>query len=56
LIDGEEEYEVDQIKGHQCHGQFKRLQYLIKWKGYLKSNIRSEDTGAVESGTADESK
>jgi hypothetical protein len=36
LIDGEEEYEVEQIRSHWTWGQCKTLQYLIKWKGYLK--------------------
>jgi len=38
LIDGEEEYEVKQIKSHQHHGRSRKLQYLIKWKGYPESN------------------
>ena len=38
LIDGEEEYKVKQIKAHQNFGRSKHLQYLMKWKGYPKSN------------------
>jgi len=38
LIDGEEEYEVEQIRSHRTWGQRKTLQYLIKWKGYPKSD------------------
>jgi Chromo (CHRromatin Organisation MOdifier) domain len=38
LIDGEEEYEVEQICAHWTWGQHKTLQYLIKWKGYPKSD------------------
>jgi Integrase zinc binding domain/Integrase core domain len=34
LIDGEEEYEVEQIRSHRTWGWSKTLQYLIKWKGY----------------------
>jgi hypothetical protein len=30
LIDGEEEYKVEQIKSHQHYGQSRKLQYLIK--------------------------
>jgi hypothetical protein len=43
LIDNEEEYEVEQIKAHQNFGRSKRLQYLIKWKGYPKSDNTWED-------------
>jgi hypothetical protein len=38
LIEGEEEYEVDQICAHQHKGCCRTLQYLIKWKGYPESN------------------
>ena len=34
LIDGEEEYEVEQILNHRRHGRSRQLQYFIKWKGY----------------------
>jgi hypothetical protein len=34
LIDGEEEYEVEQIVASRHFGQGCKLQYLIKWKGY----------------------
>jgi hypothetical protein len=34
LIDGEEEYEVEQIVASRCFGRGCKLQYLIKWKGY----------------------
>jgi hypothetical protein len=34
LIDGKEEYKVEQIKAHQNFSRSKHLQYLIKWKGY----------------------
>jgi hypothetical protein len=45
LIDGEAEYEVEAIRSH-CHfGKNKRLQYLLKWKGYLEvdNTWESED-------------
>jgi hypothetical protein len=35
LIQGEEEYEVEQIRSHRHHGRSRQLQYLLKWKGYL---------------------
>jgi Chromo (CHRromatin Organisation MOdifier) domain len=38
LIDGEAEYEVEHIISHHLKGRSKALQYLIKWKGYLKSD------------------
>jgi hypothetical protein len=34
LIDGEEEYKVEQIVASRRFGQGHKLQYLIKWKGY----------------------
>jgi len=38
LIEDEEEYEVEAIVNHRCHGYRCQLQYLIKWKGYPSSN------------------
>ena len=34
LIDGEEEFEVENVLGHRYFGRKQGLQYLIKWKGY----------------------
>ena len=34
LVDNEEEYEVKKILDSRLFGQRKRLQYLVKWKGY----------------------
>jgi hypothetical protein len=34
LIDGEEEYEVERIVASRRFGRGRKLQYLIKWKGY----------------------
>jgi hypothetical protein len=47
LIDGEEEYEVEQIRSHWTWGWHKTLQYLIKWKGYPKSNNTWENTDQI---------
>ena len=47
LIDNEEEYEVEQIKAHRSFSRSKRLQYLIKWKGYPESDNTWEDTTDV---------
>ena len=38
LVDGEEEYKVERIVTHRHFGRSKRLQYLIKWKGYPESD------------------
>ncbi|KAH9052072.1 hypothetical protein EDB87DRAFT_1693011 [Lactarius vividus] len=34
IIDGEEEWEVEEVWGEWQTGQAKKLQYLIHWKGY----------------------
>ena len=34
LINGEEEWEVEQIKDSRLHGRWKKLQFLVQWKGY----------------------
>jgi Chromo (CHRromatin Organisation MOdifier) domain len=47
LIDGEEEYEVEQIRSHQRWGHCKILQYLIKWKGYPESDNTWENANQV---------
>ena len=38
LIDGVEEFEVEKVLDSRRHGQGRKLQYLIKWKGYLDSD------------------
>ena len=38
LIDGEEEQEIERILSHRYTGRAKRLQYLIKWKGFPESD------------------
>jgi Integrase zinc binding domain/Chromo (CHRromatin Organisation MOdifier) domain len=45
LIDGEVEYEVEAIRSHHYFGKNKRLQYLLKWKGYpeVDNTWESED-------------
>ncbi len=47
LIDGEEEYEVERIVAHQHFGRSKRLQYLLKWKGYPESDNTWEPADQV---------
>jgi hypothetical protein len=34
LIDGEEEYEVESILKSRHYGRGRKVQYLVKWKGY----------------------
>ena len=38
LVDGEEEFEVENVLGHRYFGKRRNLQYLIKWKGYPTAN------------------
>src|SRR6266850_2141241 len=38
LIKGENEYEVETIRKHRLFGKNKKLQYLLKWKGYPESD------------------
>jgi Chromo (CHRromatin Organisation MOdifier) domain len=47
LINGEEEYEVEQIRSHQTWGRSKTLQYLIKWTGYPESDNTWEDADQI---------
>jgi Chromo (CHRromatin Organisation MOdifier) domain len=47
LIDGEEEYEVEQICSHQRWGCHKTPQYLIMWKGYPESDNTWENADQV---------
>src|SRR6266403_5219079 len=47
LIDREEEYKVERIVAHRQLGRSKRLQYLIKWKGYPKSDNTWEPADQV---------
>jgi Chromo (CHRromatin Organisation MOdifier) domain/Integrase zinc binding domain len=38
LIKGKAEYEVEAIRNHRHFRKNKRLQYLLKWKGYLEAD------------------
>ena len=38
LINGQEEYEVEEIINSHCTGRNRKLQYLVRWKGYPSSN------------------
>jgi hypothetical protein len=51
LIDGEEEYEVEQIMASRRFGRGHKLQYLVKWKGYPDAEnqwVAKEDIFAEE--------
>jgi Chromo (CHRromatin Organisation MOdifier) domain/Integrase p58, C-terminal domain len=51
LIEGEEEYEVEEIVSDQRHGRSCSLQYLIKWKGYPQSEnswVNAKDVHAPQ--------
>ena len=37
LIDGEEEYEIEEILQSRKYGRGRKVQYLVKWKGYPDS-------------------
>jgi hypothetical protein len=46
LVEGEEEYEVETVLASRHFGRGKKLQYLVKWKGYPDSDnqwINKED-------------
>jgi hypothetical protein len=38
LINDEEEYEVEQVLSSRRHGKGRKIQYLVKWKGYPDSD------------------
>ena len=38
LIDGEEEYKVEEILQSRKFGRGRKVQYLVKWKGYPESD------------------
>ena len=51
LIDGEEEYEVEKVIASRHFGRGRKLQYLVKWKGYPDSDnqwVSKEDIFADE--------
>ena len=45
IIDGEPEWEVEKIINSHLHGQHKKLQFLVQWKGFPPS----EDSWVPES-------
>jgi hypothetical protein len=47
LINGEEKYEVERVVNHRHYGRARKLQYLIKWKGYPESDNTWEPADQV---------
>jgi hypothetical protein len=47
IVDGEKEFEVETISGHRLFGRGRKLQYLIKWKGYPSADNTWEDKDQV---------
>ena len=47
LIEGEEEYEVEQVLNLRRHRKKKQLQFLILWKGYSAAHDSWEDAEGV---------
>jgi hypothetical protein len=43
LVDNEEEYEVENILDSRRTGRGRKLQYLVKWKGYPDADNQWED-------------
>ena len=38
VVNGNEEYKVEAVLNHRHHGRGRKLQYLIKWKGYSSTD------------------
>jgi Chromo (CHRromatin Organisation MOdifier) domain len=47
LIEGEEEYEVEQVMNLRQWGRGKKLQYLLRWKGYSHAHDSWQDATDV---------
>jgi Chromo (CHRromatin Organisation MOdifier) domain len=47
VIEGEEEYKVEQVLDSRCYGRKKQLQYLLKWKGYSEAHNSWEPADQV---------
>jgi hypothetical protein len=47
IIEGEPEFEVEQIVGSRCTGKKKTLQYKVRWKGYTHAHDSWEPASQV---------
>src|ERR1700761_3944047 len=47
LVDGEEEYEIEKVLDQRHFGRRRKLQYLVKWKGYPDSENQWVDATDV---------
>ena len=47
LVEGEEEYEVEKVLDQRHFGRRRKLQYLVKWKGYPNSENQWVDSTDV---------
>ena len=47
IIDGQEEYKVEDILNQRTHGQWKKKQYLVKWKGYSPAHNSWENANDI---------
>ena len=48
VIEGQEEYKVEEILDQWAYGQGRKKQYLIKWKGYSAAHNSWENTSGVQ--------
>ena len=53
VVDGEEFWEVDKILDSRISGRWKKLQFLVRWKGYSEGHESWEPEGNLV-GTSDE--
>jgi Chromo (CHRromatin Organisation MOdifier) domain len=47
LVDGQEEYEVEQIMNSRRLGRARKSQYLLRWKGYSRTHDSWQDATEV---------
>jgi Chromo (CHRromatin Organisation MOdifier) domain len=47
LVEGEEEYKVEQVPNSRRTGRAKKLQYLLQWKGYSRAHDSWQDATEV---------